>query len=255
MADGGLKIFGSGGGGGSVVSGLTGALGGFASGDLLGGAAGLLGGLFGSGNQSQTTTYDWSQLSPEMMAARNSAAGAATSAGGRLSAGYDDFINSIRSEMDTVARGDIDRVFGRQRAKQTALAARSGGGLGSTQQYIDRENSRAMSDELVRALLGNRLGAEQMGRGREQGDIGILSAGTQGAANIEGSRRILSETGTAQGNTLNDMLAGMMGAATNPLSAYNTAARPGKDGTGGSWMQNYGGGNTWNLLEQLKEIG
>jgi hypothetical protein len=234
-----LKIFGSG-GEGSFSGGLMGAGSGLlaSGGNPLGALIGGLGGLFGSGDQKQETTYRYSSLTPEMRGARDSMATTAGSLAGRVGNAnyYASMADRLRAVMDELARSEINQKFGQQSARQRAAAARSGGSLGTTQQVFDRAVASDSSRELIRALLGNRMGAEEIASGRRGQDIAAMGTATQGAVGIEGSRRLLSQTGVAEGNTMGDILGMGMNQLTDLGSMYNLRE----------------GGRTRDLLEYLK---
>ncbi|RLC77589.1 MAG: hypothetical protein DRJ03_26600 [Chloroflexi bacterium] len=172
--------------------------------------------------------------------------------GGRMVEGYGGMADSLRREMDAISREDLDIGYARRGNQRRSLAARSGGGLGSTEQFLARGDESSHMRDLARALLGNRMASDQLAGAHQSRDTASYGALSGGVTGIEGTRRLLSQSGTVQGNTMGDMLGGGMAALSNPLSAYNSGTGMFSNGEGG---YRFGGGQYGDLIRSILDPG
>ncbi len=240
------KFFGS---NASTATGIAGAAGGFLSGGLLGGGIGLLSGLFGGNDAEQTTTYNYSNLSSSQKALNRSAEGVLGQLLKSLAPGEQEaFISELTGELQGVARTDVADTFGKARAEQGANQARSGGRLASVAGVNDAAMGRAEGKTLTEALLGARLGAEEIGASHYSQNVAGANSAMGAITGLDSTRKLLSSTGTQSTNHLDDLLGGAMGALSNPLSAFNAG-----EFSEGSIMSKLGGGKYNELLTKILE--
>ena len=230
------KFFGAGGG---ASTGLAGAAGGFLTGGPLGAGLGLLGGLLGNGGE-QKTTYDYSSLSPEQQALMSKSEGVLGQLLRGLAPGQqNELIASLTRELSGVARTGVEDTFSGYRASQGANEARSGGRLSSVSAVNSAALGRQETKALVEALLGARLGAEQIGAGRHAQNVAGVGATMGTITGLEGTRRMISQTGS--GDPVGDSFGGAMSALSDPTSYFNTS----------SSMSGIGGGKWGGFMDQL----
>jgi len=241
-----IKIFGSGGGGsGSAGNAALGGLGGFLSGGPIGAGVGILSGLFGSGDQEQTTTYNYENLSGVNQRASTAASESLPALLAQLDPGVmDSFIRSLSGELEGAATTRVEDTFSTQRGAQRAAGARSGGTMSSVQNVFDTQSADTESKALIEAVLGSRLTAEDIGQNRTRTAQGSVNAATGVITGLDSTRKLRSQTGVQRGNTTNDMLSGIMGSLSDPLSQFNS-------GSIGDRLSGIGGGRYSEFINSI----